>query len=191
MHTGLVVIGGSLGALEVLRAILLALPASFPAPVAVVLHRGPDKGVLAKFIGRDTPLLVADACDKDRLLPGRVYLAPADYHLLVDDEYLALSTEGPVNGSRPAIDVLFETAADAYRERLIGVLLSGNSRDGVAGLARIKQRGGLTVVQDPATSDAPRMPAAAVGAGVADRILPAAEIGPFLVATVIAARKWL
>lgn len=187
MNCGLVVVGGSLGAGDVLRAILRALPADFPAPVAAVLHRGPDKGVLATVLQADQFLLVADACDKDRLLAGRVYLAPSDYHLLIDDDHLALSTEGPVNRARPSIDVLFETAADAYCERLIGVLLSGASLDGVAGLARIKQLGGLTVVQDPESAEAPRMPAAAVDAGVADRVLPVADIGPFLAAEVFAA----
>lgn len=190
----LVVVGGSRGGTEALRAILAALPADFPLPLAAVLHRGrggPE--LMARSLAAGTALAVVDAEDKMALLPGRVHLAPKDYHLLVEypeaavpgaDEAnghaLSLSTEAPVHFARPAIDVLFESAAEVYRERVIGVLLTGSNDDGAAGLARIKECGGVTLVQDPATAAAGEMPAAAL-ALAEHRVIPLAEIGPFLV----------
>lgn len=187
----LVVVGGSLGGTQALRAVLAALPAEFPLPLAVVLHRSrSDTGLLRNKLSDGQPLTAVDVADKEPLLAGRVYLAPAGYHLLVEfpqpgpdgssERTLALSTEGPVNWARPAIDVLFETAADVYRERLIGVLLTGSSNDGAAGLARIRECGGLTVVQDPATAEDGTMPAAAL-AQADHKVLSLAQIGPFLI----------
>lgn len=187
----LVVVGGSLGGTEALRALLAALPATFPLPLAVVLHRGHgDTGLLRKKLMDGRQLPVVDVEDKEPLLAGRVYLAPANYHVLAEfpqsgpggqsERTLALSTEGPVNWARPAIDVLFETAAEAYRERLIGVLLSGSGKDGATGLARIRECGGVTVVQDPATAEAAEMPATAL-ALAEHKVLLLEEIGAFLV----------
>jgi len=192
----LVVVGGSLGGTEALRAILAALPADFPLPVAAVVHRGRgEEGLLARSLAAATLLPVVDVADQQELLPGRVYLAPLDYHLLVEfpqpaapgtvgtyGQMLSLSTEAPINWARPAIDVLFESAAEVFGERVIGVLLSGLNSDGAAGLARIKEFGGLTVVQDPATAEAGEMPAAALALALAEhKVLSLAEIGPFLV----------
>lgn len=117
--------------------------------------------------------------DKDPIAEGRVYLAPRDYHLLIEKGNFALSTEAPVYFARPSIDVLFESAAEAYREKVVGIILTGANGDGARGLARIKAAGGLTLVQEPATAQAPEMPQAAIAAGI-DRILPLHEIAPFL-----------
>ena len=177
----LVVIGTSLGGFDALTLLLGGLPASFPLPLAVVQHQGASGGgALAALLQRYTPLAVADAEDKDGLLPGRVYLAPIGYHLLVEPGSLALSTEGPVWYARPSIDVLFESAADVYGPAVIGVALTGASRDGAAGLARIKQGGGLAIVQDPTTAASPVLPRAALAATSVDWTVPLPEIAPLL-----------
>ena len=183
MKYELVTIGSSWGGVEALERLLTTLPAEFPAPVVIAQHRGADSGdgMLASLLRRGSRLLVADAEDKDRLEPGRVYVAPPDYHLLVERGSLALSVEPPVAFSRPSIDILFETAADAYAERLVAVVLTGANDDGAAGLLRVKERGGFAIVQDPATAEQPAMPAAAVATGAVDRVLPLEEIGPCLV----------
>src|SRR5205814_1741443 len=126
-------------------------------------------------------LRVFEARDKQVIEHGRVYLAPPEYHLLIDEGAIALSTEAPVCHARPSIDVLFESAADAFRERAIGVVLTGASRDGARGAARVQQRGGFIVVQDPTTAESSVLPNAAIAATQADCILPLPEIAPFLV----------
>jgi two-component system chemotaxis response regulator CheB len=164
--TELVVVGASWGGLRALQMLLGPLPRAFPCPIVVTQHRGADDGLdLAAAIGRGSPLPVADARDKEALTPGRVYLAPADYHLLIEDRAsLALTTTDPVNSARPSIDVLFETAADAYGPAVTGVLLTGASADGAEGLARIESVGGVALVQDPRTAECSTMPAAAIAA---------------------------
>ena len=152
-------------------------------PIVIVQHRGPasDKG-LVDVLQRHTELTVTEAEDKTALEPATVFVAPADYHLLVEARgLLALSTEGPVHSARPSIDVLFETAADAYGPALVGVLLTGASADGAVGLARIKARGGRAIVQDPATAECATMPAAGIAATAVDYILPLERIGDHLV----------
>jgi two-component system, chemotaxis family, protein-glutamate methylesterase/glutaminase len=178
----LVVIGSSWGGLDALERLLAALPASFPAPVVIAQHRGPasGEGMFASLLRHNSGLPVADAEDKDRLEAGRVYVAPPDYHLLVERGSLALSVEAPVAFSRPSIDVLFESAADAYADRLVAVVLTGANEDGAEGLLRVKERGGFVIVQDPATAEQPAMPEAAVATGAADRVLPLEGIGPCL-----------
>ncbi|MBI2876293.1 MAG: chemotaxis protein CheB, partial [Candidatus Tectomicrobia bacterium] len=150
-------------------------------PVAVAQHRqkGSDD-TLAMLLQRFTVLSVGEAEDKEAILPGHIYLAPPDYHLLVEEGHFSLSTEAPVWYARPSIDLLFESAADAYAERVIGVILTGASPDGARGLARIKERGGLAIVQDPATAESRIMPEAAIAATEIDQILPLEAIGPFL-----------
>jgi two-component system chemotaxis response regulator CheB len=125
-------------------------------------------------------LPVREVGDKDPIEPGIVYVAPSDYHLLVDEGEFGLTLEGPVRFSRPSIDVLFESAADAYGPQLIGVVLTGSNEDGARGAKRIKERGGLVVVQDPATAEAPEMPAAVAAMVKVDRILPLEAIASFL-----------
>jgi two-component system chemotaxis response regulator CheB len=129
---------------------------------------------------------VREAGDKDSIQPGRVYLAPPDYHLLVEPEGFALSTDEAVQYSRPSIDVLFDSAADTYGDRLIGVLLTGANEDGAYGLRRVRRRGGVTIVQDPETAERRTMPDAAIAAGAADLVLPLDGIAPKLAELVAA-----
>jgi two-component system chemotaxis response regulator CheB len=173
--------GASRGGRRALSVILEGLPGDFPLPVAVVLHRvADDDHHLARLLQQHSALPVAEAEDKTPLLPGRVYLAPPDYHLLIDAEGLALSNDEPVHYSRPSIDVLFESAVDIWGGRVIGVLLTGANADGAAGLLRLKQRGGLTLVQDPAQAEAPEMPRAAIAAAAATKIVKLEEIAGVL-----------
>lgn len=179
----IIVIGASLGGLHALNVVLSALPAAFKCPIVIVQHRKPDADeMLVALLQERCHLPVREAEDKDPLAPGRVYLAPSGYHLLVERGTLcvALSTEAPVNYARPSIDVLFESAARAYGARVVGVLLTGANEDGAAGMQAIKRAGGLTVAQDPADAEARTMPEAAIKIGAVDMILPLEEMGKFL-----------
>ena len=185
MSIELAVLGGSKGAFKILREILANLPRDYPHPIAVVLHRGKDTGLLAQLLAKDSVLPVTEAADKELFQPGHVYIAPADYHLLIETgvkHSFALSTDEPTLFARPSIDALFESAAWALRNRVIGVLLSGASRDGAYGLNKIRETGGLTAVQDPATAEDGIMPTAAL-ALARHTILQPAEIGRFLADT--------
>jgi two-component system chemotaxis response regulator CheB len=176
-----VAVGASWGGLHAVGVLLAGLPADFRPAVVVAQHRGPDGPAhLAEALGNRAQLPVVEASDKQALEPGHVYIAPANYHLLVDAEGLALSTDEPEHFSRPSIDVLFESVADAFREEAIGVILTGASEDGAAGLARIRGNGGIAVVQDPETAARRRMPEAAIAAGSANKILALDEIAGFL-----------
>lgn len=177
----IVVIGASYGGLSALQILLPELAPEFPLPVVVVQHRRKeaDDG-LCEYLRRRSSLPLIEPNDKEKVEPGRVYLAPRDYHLLIEKSIFALSTESPVSFARPSIDVLFESAADIYHDRIIGVILTGANRDGAKGLAKIKAFGGLAVVQDPLSADARSMPEAAIAAAPVDRILPLAEIAPYL-----------
>jgi two-component system, chemotaxis family, protein-glutamate methylesterase/glutaminase len=178
----LIVIGCSLGGMQALKTILQDIPADFSIPIAVAQHRhkASNEG-LPSFLRRASQLCVVDVEDKLWIEPNCIYLAPADYHLLVEKGVFHLSVDGAVAHSRPSIDVLFESAADAYRDRLVGVVLTGANSDGARGAKRIKTAGGFIVVQDPKTAEAPAMPQAAIDAARVDRILPLEKIGPFLV----------
>ena len=185
----LIVIGCSLGGMHALQQILPAFPADFPIPIAIVQHRHKRSNeALPALLRKSTPLCLVDVEDKLYIKPGCVYLAPADYHLLVERGTFSLSVDAAVAFSRPSIDVMFESAADAYRDHVIGVVLTGANADGAKGVARIKKRGGFVVVQDPATAEAKEMPQAAIDAARVDRILPLDRIGPFLVELCQAAR---
>ena len=177
-----IAIGSSWGGLKALGRVLDTLPGAVEAPIVVAQHRSPDSvdGGLRDLLSRHTTRVVRDAEDKDPLEPCHVYLAPPDYHLLVERGRLALSTEEPVQFARPSIDVLFESVADAYGVQAIGIILTGANEDGAAGLARIKERGGVAIVQEPATSERRAMPDAALKAAAADAVLPLDEIGAFL-----------
>jgi len=177
-----IVVGGSAGALDALSQILPAIPARFAIPIALVLHVHPSKpSYLAQVLGARCSLTVKEAEDKEPIAPATLYLAPPNYHLLVErGGCFSLSVDDPVLFSRPAIDVLFESAADAFGAGLVGLLLTGGSEDGARGLAEIKRKGGLTVVQAPSTASAPTMPEAALRLSAIDHVLPVAEIGPFL-----------
>jgi two-component system chemotaxis response regulator CheB len=178
----LIVIGASWGGLHAVGEILSALPAETDAAVVIAQHRTKDviEGGLAGLLAHRAHLPVADANDKTSIDPGHVYLAPPNYHLLVQPGYFSLSTDEHIHFARPSIDVLFESAADAYRERVIGVILTGSNADGAAGLAQIKRAGGVAIVQDPLTAERHEMPGAALAVTAPDAVLALDEIGPFL-----------
>ena len=177
----IVVVGTSHGGAEALQAVLPRLAPDLPVPVVIVQHRMRDEdNGLCEFLRGHCPLPVVEPNDKDAVQAGRVFLAPRDYHLLVEGGRFALSVDAPVTFARPSIDVLFESAADAYRAAAAGVILTGANRDGARGLARIGERGGMTVVQDPAEAASRAMPEAALAAAKVDRVLPLREIAPLL-----------
>lgn len=178
----IIVVGTSMGGLQALEVLLSGLPAGFSVPVAIVQHRHKDSdSSLSDFLQGVCVLPLKEAEDKEEIVPGYVYLAPADYHVLVENSSFSLSTEAPVSYARPSIDVLFESAADAYAAKAIGVILTGASNDGAQGLAAIAAAGGVTVVQEPTTAYSRTMPTAAIAAVKADRILSLPEIAPCLV----------
>lgn len=178
----LVVIGTSWGGLDALSRLLDGLRDDVHQPIVVAQHRSPGSEDLAlgRLLQHHTRRVVIDPDDKTPLERDHVYLGPPDYHVLVEAGRLALSTDAPVQFARPSIDVLFESAADAYGERAIGIVLTGANTDGADGLARIKDRGGVAIVQDPATSEKRTMPDAAIAATAADAILPLDEIPLFV-----------
>ena len=182
----LVVIGSSWGGLAALQVVLAALPPEFGAAVVVAQHRAArsDDTLLCSLLDHATPLPVRDADDKEELAPGVVLVAPPDYHTLVEPGSIALSCDEPVRFSRPSIDVLFESAADAYADRVIGIILTGSNADGAVGLARVRQRGGLAWVEDPEHAERPEMPRAALDAVPGAQAMPLADIGPRLAQTV-------
>lgn len=177
-----VVIGTSLGGMRALQLVLGGLANDFPLPVAVVQHRGTEtaQSQLAPLLQLYSALPISEAEDKQPFQGGRVYLAPPDYHLLVGDGRLALSVDERVQHARPSIDVLFESAADTYREGVQAVVLTGASADGALGAQRVKRHGGTVVAQDPKTAEAPAMPRAAIAAGAVDCVLPLPEIAAYL-----------
>jgi len=177
-----VVIGVSAGGLDVLGRLLPLIPASFPLPVIVVQHLHPlqDRSFL-EILGRSCALVVKEAEEKEKALPGVVYFAPPNYHLMLEsDATFSLSVDEKVNYSRPSMDVLFETAAEAFGPGLIGIILTGAGRDGAVGLRRIKENGGTTIVQDPATAQFPIMPLAAMEETEVDHVMNIEEIARFL-----------
>jgi two-component system chemotaxis response regulator CheB len=180
----LVVMGASWGGLDAASVVLEGLPPGFRVPVVLAQHRSPNMrgGLLERALAARSALPVMEVDDKDALERGRVYVAPADYHLMVGPRgAVALSVDAPVGHARPSIDVLFESAADTYGVGLVAVLLTGATDEGTAGLRAVRERGGQTIVQDPSTAERSEMPAAAVEAGVADRVLPLDQIPAALV----------
>lgn len=177
-----IVIGTSVGGLNALQKILGPLPANFSLPILIVQHRLPAPDDFLTFsLNESCPLTVKEADEKEPIKPGFVYIAPANYHLLVEqNKTLSLSIDSKVCYSRPSIDVLFETAAEAYLSGLIGIILTGANDDGTIGLKKIKEKGGLTIAQDPATAESGVMPLSAIRENVIDQILPLAEIASFL-----------
>lgn len=177
-----VVIGASAGGVDALMEILPGLPASFGLPLVVVLHLPESRhSQLAEIFMRRTPLQVREAADKETLTPGTLYFAPPGYHLLVESDHsLSLSCEAHVHFSRPSIDVLMESAADAYGPGLAGILLTGANSDGARGLDKIGRQGGLSVVQDPAEARMPAMPEAAIRLRQPDLILDLKSIHSLL-----------
>lgn len=178
----LVAIGASAGGVNAMLSIVQALPAGFAPAMLVVVHVSAERPcTLAALLAEHSPLPVAEALDKQPIEGGTITLAPPNYHMLVEpDRRLSLSLDDPVMFSRPAIDPTFESAALAYRERLLAVLLTGASRDGSAGAVAVRAHGGTLWVEDPATAHAATMPGSALRAAGADAILPLERIGPML-----------
>jgi two-component system chemotaxis response regulator CheB len=178
MATRAVVIGASAGAVEALLTILPELPESYPIPVFVVVHVPPDRrNALVPLFESRCRIAVKEAEDKEPVIGGVVYFAPSDYHMLVEEDYcLSLSSDELVNHSRPAIDVLFESAADAYGEGLVGVILTGANQDGAAGLAAVVRAGGTAIVEDPVDAYSPAMPIFALAACPSAKTMSVKEI---------------
>jgi two-component system, chemotaxis family, protein-glutamate methylesterase/glutaminase len=174
----LVVMGASWGGLGALERVLSGLPRGFRTPIAVAQHRSPDGNSegLARLLSSHSPAPVVDVDDKQPIEPGHVYLAPPDYHLYVEPDGFSLSVDDAVLYSRPSIDVLFESAADIYRDRLIGLILTGANEDGALGIAAVKRLGGHTIVQNPADAERQEMPRAALRAVTPDQVLSLAAI---------------
>jgi two-component system chemotaxis response regulator CheB len=179
----IVIIGASWGGLHAVTQILSGLPADFPAPILVVQHRSEDAAdLLSGLLDRAGPLPVREVEDKLPLRRGgQVVVAPPGYHVLVEADHLALSTEAAVHFSRPSIDVAFESAADALGAAVIGVILTGDNDDGAAGLAAVRRHGGMAIVQDPDSAERPTMPAAARAAARPQVVAGLEEIAPLLI----------
>ena len=182
MSYDVIAIGASWGGLRAVSSLLGGLSGDVDATIVLAQHRGRDahRGVLEELLQKHVQRPVTEPDDKEPLERCHVYVAPADYHLLVENGHFALTTDSRVQHSRPSIDVLFESVAVAYRERAIGIVLTGANADGAAGLAAIKDSGGVAIVQDPGTAERRTMPDAAIAATVADAILPLEEIPKFL-----------
>ena len=173
-------VGVSAGGLDAVCAILGGLPAGFGMALVVIQHRSKDSEALCDVLQDCTPLPIQEVVDKTPLEPGNVYLAPPDYHLLLEEGNFSLSLDAPELYSRPSIDVAFESAADTYGSRVVGVVLTGANHDGSRGLRRIVDRGGHAVVQDPATAEVKVMPAAALRRVPEAVVLPLGEIAAHL-----------
>jgi two-component system chemotaxis response regulator CheB len=181
-EVSLVVIGASWGGLNAMSKLFSAMPGDFAVPIVVVQHRSRHAdNLLASLLQDVTPLRVVDVEDKEPLDPQSVYIAPANYHLLVETGYLSLTTDPLVRFSRPSIDVTFISAGDAYRAGTVGVVLTGANDDGARGLRHIVDRGGKAIVQDPTTAESVAMPAAALKMVPEAEALPLSDIPPRLV----------
>lgn len=178
----IVVIGASAGGLAALLTVLGQLPKSYPLPVVIAQHlHNTDGGRFAEHLDDSLAIRVVQARDKERIAAGHAYVAPADYHLLLErDGTLALSVDPKVNWSRPSIDVLLESAARAWGDAVIGVILSGASTDGAVGMRCIREHGGFCVAQDPDTAESPLMPRAAIEAARVENVLAPVGIGALL-----------
>lgn len=177
-----IVIGASAGGMTALRILLTSLPRNFSAAVIVVQHvSSRSDNYMVRYLNDNCIINVKEADEKEKIVCGKVYFAPPNYHLLIeDDETFSLTIDEPYNYARPSIDILFETASEVYTNQLIGVILTGANHDGSQGLKKIKEYGGLTIVQDPQTAEFTEMPTAALQAIDVDDILSLEKIGPFL-----------
>jgi len=177
-----IVVGSSAGGLNALKTLLRNLDRDFKIPVIIVQHISPDsENYLIHILNDLKRLTVKEADEKEHPQPGYAYVAPPNYHLLVEpDHTFTFTVDERVNYARPSIDVLFETAAEAYREHLIGIILTGANNDGSQGLKKIKELGGMAIVQDPETAEADSMPRAAIQACTVDHVLSLEEIATFL-----------
>jgi len=177
----LVVVGTSWGGLAALRTLVSGLPDSFQMAMTLVQHRHKDSDHLLRTLLQErSSLEVCEVEDKMPLEHGHIYVAPPDYHTLVERGYFSLSTDAPVRFSRPSIDVTFGSAADSYGHRTVGIVLTGANADGADGLRRISDRGGLAIVQEPGTAESRMMPTAAQQAVPRARIMTLDGIATFL-----------
>ena len=177
----LAVIGSSAGGIEAVTSILSALNKDFQLPLVLVQHRAELSPGLAEVLQESCKFPVIEPEDKTPIIPGYLYIAPSGYHLLIEKDSFALSVDERVNWSRPSIDVLFESAADHFGSRVIGIVLTGRNNDGANGLARLKQSGALTVVQEPSSALNPDMPESAIATSNVDHILDLMGIAALLV----------
>jgi two-component system, chemotaxis family, protein-glutamate methylesterase/glutaminase len=180
MEHDLILVGVSAGGLHALCTLLGGLPPDFKIPLVLIQHRSKDSTVLCEILQDCSPLPVQEVTDKAPISAGHVYLAPADYHLLVEHGEFSLSLEAPELFSRPSIDIAFESAAATYGAGVVGVVLTGANHDGARGLRAIASRGGHAVVQDPRRAEVSRMPSAALEEVPDARVLPLEEISSYL-----------
>ncbi|MBU1368309.1 MAG: chemotaxis protein CheB [Bacteroidetes bacterium] len=182
MNYHAIVIGSSAGGLQALKTIISGLSPHFKIPIIICQHRSPySDSFMVQFLNELTPLLVKEADEKELITERHIYLAPPNFHLLVEEDFsLSLTVEEKVNFARPSIDVLFETAAEAYQHHLIGVILTGANHDGAKGMMYIQKKGGLTIAQNPATAEVPIMPQTAISSGCIDYVVNLEEIAELL-----------
>jgi len=178
-----IVIGVSSGGMNALKFLFSALPVNFSIPIIIVQHIGPHSdSQWIKLLNNYSKLSIKEADEKEKIEHGKVYIAPPNYHLLIEkDKTFSFTIDERVNYSRPSIDVLFESAAEVYKNKLIGVILTGSSSDGTAGLKKIKEYGGLTIAQDPKTAESSYMPASAIAGVQMDYILTLEHIIELLI----------
>jgi two-component system chemotaxis response regulator CheB len=179
----IIVIGASAGGPTALAELLPVFPSNYPIPIVIVQHLHPSQdNLFVEHLDRQSALTVKEADEKEPIEAGHAYLAPPNYHLLIeDDRTFSLSVDERVNYARPAIDILFESAVNVYADGVIGVILTGANNDGAQGLRLIKERGGLAIVQDPETAEASFMPQAAITATQVDYVLALPKIAKLLV----------
>jgi|SRR5665647_773274 len=178
-----IVIGVSSGGMNAMKVIFSLLPKGFSIPVIIVQHvSAHSNNQWIKLLNDKSNLYIKEADEKEKIENGTIYIAPANYHLMIEkNKTFSLTIDERVNYARPSIDVLFESAAEVYKDKLIGVILTGSNADGTAGLKRIKEYGGLTIVQDPATAESNYMPASAIAAIKPDYILSLVDITDLLI----------
>lgn len=177
-----IVIGASAGGLYAMTRILESLPGDYPIPVIVVQHRSKDeRNLLEEVLQQRCRIRIKQVDEKELIQGGFVYFAPPDYHLLIEhDGTFSLSYDPPVNYSRPSIDVLFESAAEVFKDKLAGIILTGANKDGSGGIKKISLQGGTTIAQQPETADYPEMPRSAINTGYIKHIMTPDAIGKFL-----------
>jgi len=177
----IIVLAASAGGVDALRGIVRVLPTHFPAALFVVLHIGPNRSMLPALLSQAGPLPASHPADGQEIVPGHIYVAPPDHHMLLTPGFIHLDTGPKIHFTRPAADPLFQSAALAYGARVVGVVLSGSGGDGAAGLRDIKARGGISIVQEPDQAEIPGMPLQAIKEDDPDYCRRIAEIGPLLV----------
>jgi two-component system chemotaxis response regulator CheB len=177
-----IVVGVSSGGLKALRFIFSLLPSDFVVPIIVVQHIGPrSENTWIKLLNDCSNISIKEADEKEKVGTGHIYVAPSNYHLMIEkDKTFSLTIDERVNFARPSIDVLFESAAEVYREKLIGIILTGSNNDGAKGVKRIKECGGLVIIEDPETAESSYMPASAISLVQPDYILPLNQISELL-----------